>query len=410
MKKYTFTAFLIFSIAVSVYASPEPDSDGDGLSDFQEIHKYFTDPDKRDTDGDGIPDGDWQERREYTYTIRIVVKVMRPCNTAVVNDNYQDARVLSETKDYVELEVVHYPFNTNAETIRGKADWKEQPEGVKHYLEPGITTNWDEKLRKDIIVALEADNIHLEKLTDKEAVERVSSWLMRRARYLDKAFTTYYVYYPDGHPKIYPGLESAFELEFGRDKANYNWTIDGHFDHELLGKGMFYNKTHGSCTSFAVYLTTVLRAIGIPTRMVLAIPIADSSDPNQIQLVKKNISNNKVRQTLLDALKDLKGFTAHTFNEVYVGRRWCRLSYSKLGQNIYGEGAMGLLTHINTFADLSDANLAATWGLRYGKGKRDPIFRYSNPYATTDVTDRLGLHCNINQMNIEQKGARMSQE
>jgi len=32
------------------------DSDGDGLSDFDELNKYFTDPNKADTDGDGYTD------------------------------------------------------------------------------------------------------------------------------------------------------------------------------------------------------------------------------------------------------------------------------------------------------------------------------------------------------------------
>ena len=54
------------------------DSDGDGLSDFQETHKYFTDPKKADTDGDGVPDGEWSERREYAYTIRNELEVLRP--------------------------------------------------------------------------------------------------------------------------------------------------------------------------------------------------------------------------------------------------------------------------------------------------------------------------------------------
>ncbi len=34
------------------------DSDGDGLSDGDEVHKYKTDPNNKDTDGDGISDGD----------------------------------------------------------------------------------------------------------------------------------------------------------------------------------------------------------------------------------------------------------------------------------------------------------------------------------------------------------------
>ncbi len=35
-----------------------PDTDGDGLSDGDEVHKYHTDPLKVDTDGDGLTDGD----------------------------------------------------------------------------------------------------------------------------------------------------------------------------------------------------------------------------------------------------------------------------------------------------------------------------------------------------------------
>ena len=56
----------------------DPDHDGDGLSDFQEVHKYRTDPNRPDSDSDGIPDGDWDERREFTYTVRSVVQVMPP--------------------------------------------------------------------------------------------------------------------------------------------------------------------------------------------------------------------------------------------------------------------------------------------------------------------------------------------
>ncbi|CAB1059741.1 hypothetical protein D1BOALGB6SA_4506, partial [Olavius sp. associated proteobacterium Delta 1] len=35
-----------------------PDADGDGLSDFEEINTYGTDPNLADSDGDGIDDGD----------------------------------------------------------------------------------------------------------------------------------------------------------------------------------------------------------------------------------------------------------------------------------------------------------------------------------------------------------------
>jgi hypothetical protein len=219
---------------------------------------------------------------------------------------------------------------------------------------------------------------------------------MEKSRSLDKVFTTYYVYFPDGKPSIYPGLEDAFEREFNRDKENYNWTIDQHFDHELLGKGMFYNKTHGSCTSFAVYLTTVLRAIGIPTRMIIVIPAVDASDSLELRLVRDGITHNQLRATMLAGLtRSGQGFTAHTFNEVYIGNRWHRLNYKKLGQPILDPQLFGLHTHLYTFNDLSEANLAATWGLRYGKHERCAVFEHSNPYRAVTLSDLFGCHGDI---------------
>ena len=65
-------------LPVVAVAQADVDRDKDGLSDWVEIHKYRTDPKKADSDGDGVPDGDWLERREYQYTIRTVLQVMRP--------------------------------------------------------------------------------------------------------------------------------------------------------------------------------------------------------------------------------------------------------------------------------------------------------------------------------------------
>src|SRR5262245_52877563 len=126
----------------------DPDADGDGLSDFHEIHKYRTDPTRKDSAGKGAPDGDWQQRREFTYSVRAIIRVMPPYNLKALNDDYQDVRVRKETKDYVELEVVVYPLNTNALAIKGNPNWKKDYAGMKEYLAPGVTTNWDEGMRK----------------------------------------------------------------------------------------------------------------------------------------------------------------------------------------------------------------------------------------------------------------------
>jgi len=66
-------------------------------------------------------------------------------------------------------------------------------------------------------------------------------------------------------------LPTASERERGDPKR----TVQQQFEHELLGEEMFANRTYGTCTSTAIYQTMVLRALGIPTRMILCIPLAD---------------------------------------------------------------------------------------------------------------------------------------
>jgi RNA polymerase sigma factor (sigma-70 family) len=369
-------------------AEADPDSDGDGLSDFHEVHKYRMDPSKKDTAGRGVSDGDWQQRREFTYSVRAVIRVMPPYNLAALNDDYQDVRVRKETREFVELEVVLYPSNTNARAIKGNPNWKKDYAGMKEYLAPGITTNWDDSMRKDLLRELAKDGIDPDRLTDKEVVEQVSRWLFKRSR-SRPMFCTFYVGFRDGKPEVLPGLEKAFQ----RDQGDPRWTVQEQLDHELFGKEMFARKTHGTCTSTAVYQTTVLRALGIPTRMILCIPLADGSDPAQVKLLNEGLTNHQVRwNACLGALSGGSGFASHTFCEVFVGGRWRRLNHTTLGQNILQRNYLGLMVHVHTFKDLSEANLAATWGTRYALGQRDTVFPYSNPYRLLEVSDHFGKY------------------
>ena len=160
----------VLLLACAAWAA-DPDRDGDGLSDFHERHKYFTDPDKADSDGDGIPDGDADERREYTYTVRTVVQVMRPVDDPPVPDDYQDARVLERHEDWVKLEVVHYPLNTVAAGITADPKWRRSAQQMHEYLRPGLTSNWDEPMRAELLERMRRDGIVIAKLTDKDANE-----------------------------------------------------------------------------------------------------------------------------------------------------------------------------------------------------------------------------------------------
>ena len=52
------TLYAIYSIALNPSSDSVVDTDGDGLTDYQEINQYHTDPFKKDTDGDGWSDKD----------------------------------------------------------------------------------------------------------------------------------------------------------------------------------------------------------------------------------------------------------------------------------------------------------------------------------------------------------------
>jgi hypothetical protein len=379
--------------AKAVVSAADPDTDGDGVSDFQEVHKYRTDHHKKDTGDTGVADGDWNKRRDFTYSVRAVIRLMPPYNKAALNDDYQDVRVLAETNDYVDLEVIAYPFNTNADAIRANPNWQKDYAAMKEYLAPGVTSNWDDAMRKDLLRELAAAGIDPDKLTDKDVVEKVSRWLFARSNYYKDMFCTHFVHFPDGKPAIYPGLEGAFY----RATGNKTWTDRQQFEHELLGKQMFYHKTHGSCTSAAVLQCAVLRALGIPTRMILGIPIADASDDAQVELADKSLTHNQLRKTVVLGLIGMgQSYAAHTFLEVYVGNRWRRLNYARLGQNILDPHlGLGLMVHVHTFRDLSEANLAATWGMRYARDQRDKVFTHSNPYRTLEVSDSFGRHSKL---------------
>ena len=56
---------------------------------------------------------------------------------------------------------------------------------------------------------------------------------------------------------------------------------------------------------------------------------------------------------------------------------------------------LGLMAHVHTFRDLSEANLAATWGNRYALSLRDDNFRRSNPYRLLEISDHFGAHAKV---------------
>jgi len=382
---------MALTVLLAVLAASEVDTDRDGLSDFAEAHKYFTDPNKADTDGDAIPDGDWNERREFTYSVRAVVQVLPPVNLSTLDDDYQDARVLEVRDDAIELEVILYPFNTNAGAITEDPNWRTPDPSMQKWLQAGLTSNWDSALERQLTEQLGDAGIEVAALSDKQLVERVAPWLMKHA-VSEEGFTTFDMEFVDGKPRVPPELTAVVANELKKRGR----TREQQWDRELYGKQMFESSARGTCTSSAIYLSTCLRALGIPTRSVLFIPVIDSSDERQLKLVSQRISHLGVQETILRAAAPRGTWASHSFNEVFVGGRWQRLNYDRLGQNILDDAYLGLMIKVNSWADHSEAGLVS-WGLRHARHDSwgDDVFGGPNPYRCVSLSDLFGAHSKL---------------
>ncbi|MGH7347532.1 MAG: hypothetical protein ACREK4_21680, partial [Candidatus Rokuibacteriota bacterium] len=210
------------------------DSDGDGLSDFQEIHKYRTDPFRADSDGDGAPDGAWEERREFAYSIRILMEILRPLDVQAMNTDDQDARLVEDRGDSVVVEVISYPFSTAHRAIGQSDAWRRAGRPMTRYLAPTRTANWDLQMRAELLSAVRGAGIEPDRLTDRELVTRLSAWIFR-AFEPRAPFSGYFVEFADSI-RLRAELKSRLLFDNPRiDLAN----LQADLELGVLGKQMF---------------------------------------------------------------------------------------------------------------------------------------------------------------------------
>lgn len=264
---------------------------------------------------------------------------MRPVTPEFLCDDYQDVRVLDAPRDYVELEVILYPFNTVGEAIGADGAWRSKAAAMTQWLAPGPTADWTPAMQRDLEAALAKDGIDAAKLSDKALVEQAAGWLCRRTQ-TSECFTAFVTAFDErGRPFLPPELAAAAPAVAGPDELRRQWARD---------------------------------------------------------LSARGITHRELRREVAGAIGALRNsWASHSLNEVFVDGRWRRLDCDRLGQDIRDRGMFGLMVHVATFSDWADARMPATIGKRQTLGITDDVFGHTNPYSTIALRDEFGPHCKL---------------
>ncbi len=293
------------------------------------------------------------------YSATLTIEVLKPIGDMKdLNTDAQVTRIISETEKTVTIEARVRPFANQLGDLKPNLNWRKDNSSdteLQKYLRPGLTTNWDEAMRTELLDALKADGIVPDQLDDVLLVQKVSSWILTRFKYVNH-FVSFYVNFENNKATIDPLLRSAFDAEKNRNGFQSDQEA---IDKGIFGKTMFESRIMGNCTMTATLQATIFKALGIPTRLVGNVLAFDASDPAQVQQFEKEIHHNVLRGGALEKAQDVKGqWVNHTFNEVYIGRKWVRLNYNNLGQSPFWN-QMGLMVQVFRMADWGESRLTS---------------------------------------------------
>jgi hypothetical protein len=296
-------------LEIELGTNPESsDTDGDSLSDYDEYCKYRTDPTKKDSDDDGKPDGDWDERREYTYSIRAICEIRPPSSLEMINDLYQDARPVEKKAtldDARVVEVLIFPFAT-AHVYAQPFPKENLDKELREYIQPTASMNFSPEMTDNV------GDIVRDAATDVEAIEKMLHWINNETSLVREMPHWEYLYIIDDKIVWHQSLGSP-----ARDKQ--------FLETNFLGDSMFKNKVHGTCSSTAILRGTMFRAAGLPTRLIQTLPLMTrySEDPEPLA--------DQLRMRAMAKGYDWgpgNGGANHTYNEVFLNNRWVRVDNS----------------------------------------------------------------------------------
>lgn len=335
------------------------DTDGDGLPDYEEVLKYRLDPLNPDSDGDGVADGEWNERREGTYSIRAVVDLRPPFSLTDMNDFYQDARLVAENPDgSTRFEFLVFP--DAREGLWPAAYAPERGEATA----PTYAKDWDEAMR----AAAEAATAGAR--TDLDAARRILA-LTNRARFVDLPAYGYSSDMPlafDVHVdasgavrRSYRGVPATVPMEEIERRS-------------LFASGMFRSGVRGACSSYATLRGALLRAAGLRERTIFTVPLLYAYEDEGVAV---DLSRPYSRSFLgLDG--DGIAIADHFYNEVRIGNRWVRVDGGTVDTGVEVDGPYIKLLAMRDQVEVEFPYFdAATW-------------MELRPYRLVEIDDREG--------------------
>jgi len=352
---------------------PDLDFDQDGLSNISELVKYGTNPYEQDSDNDGIPDGDWDERREYRYSVRVIMRIRQPFDLEAMNDDmFQDARIVEQedAEGYSTLEILLFPI-TGIPLTPSAFPPTDLPQEVQAYTLPGLTTNFSQAMQEEV------DNIVGNATNDVHAVYEILEWISINVR-ADRnrharALVFYYTYEVDEAVylrNLWPGVSGN--------------VMQGTY---LYADSMYWNSTTGDSCSYSTLMCSMLRAAGLPCRILQTLdPIYSHVEQSQEYVsTLERFWNDEYENHSAKPAEWLN----HCYMEAYLGGVWVRVGETI---NFYQESRFydayqmqvdTLNIKILSVADLTEVNFSQTYPTNWITER---------PYYTLQIEDQDPIH------------------
>ena len=303
------------------------DTDNDGLSDYEEIQKYLTNPLNADSDGDEITDAEWAERREYTRTYNAVVDLRLPYSLEDMNDFYQDAKLLGKISDEVSrFEIVLYP---DAEELLNPSEYIPK-ENI--YTQTTFAKNYNALMQHELRTKVTDSKTDLQALQKLQDIFNEFEHVNLHKGYgysTDLPLQFQYYMNPQG---IIEATWQGYPTIFSMDEL---------LNHFFFAEGMYYNRTRGACSSSATMRGALFRAAGLEEQTIFTIPLFYSLKSDQTVFKVNNIQvKNYSNQS-----DNSYNVADHFFNIVRIGNRWIRVDTGIIDTGLLGPYIKLLNTH-----------------------------------------------------------------